>query len=351
MIIEPLIDEDEWENFVAITPKGTFFHTLKWKRVLENSFPYESLYLVIRDSTGELIGICPFFMTKELWPFTVLDSLPNSDLGGPLIKEDYKKEVTNVLKDYLKGLGADRRIIYSKMRMSDLELCNYLKTEVSKVDFNSGTMILDLKEKSTDFIWRYVFKQKQRKYIKRFEYDGFETYEGKNEGDLKKFYTLYYQSIIKNGVVPYPYKFYKNVFDLLYPDNFNIILIEKGERCIGAGISFIYKERNIIYMAGAALDKTAGSRYKIYYKLRWETIKYAHRNGFRYVSFGPTPSDHSSVYYLIKSEFGAEFNQDYFLYLPCNKKLFFLREKAIKIGKKIKNWLPKTIVRKIASKL
>jgi hypothetical protein len=104
-------------------------------------------------------------------------------------------------------------------------------------------------------------------------------------------------------------------------------------------------------MAGVALDRTVSSRYKIYYKLRWETVKYAHRNGFRYVSFGPTPSDRSSVYYSLKSEFGAEFNQDYSLYLPFNKKLFLLRENAIKVGKKMKNRLPKTLLMRIQSKL
>jgi hypothetical protein len=50
MIVEPLSDEKEWEEFVANSSKGTFFHTLKWKEVFEKLFSYESLYLVIRDS-------------------------------------------------------------------------------------------------------------------------------------------------------------------------------------------------------------------------------------------------------------------------------------------------------------
>ena len=350
MIVEPLSDENEWENFVATSPKGSFFHTLKWKEVLEKSFSFESLYLVIRDSNDTLIGVCPFFITKKLWPFKVLDSLPESDLGGLLIKEEYKKEAANALKKYLKELSSDRGVTYAKMRLSDRELCDYLKTKTSRVDTNSGTMVLDLKEKPMDFIWNEIFKQKQRKYIKRFEHDGFKTKEAENEEELNKFYVLYRQSMNQKRVPP-PFTFYKNAFNLLYPNNFNIITIEKEERCIGAGIFFIYPERKAIYMAGVALDKTVSSRYKIYYKLRWETIKYAHRNGFQYVSFGPTPSDPSSVYYSLKSEFGAEFNQDYSLYLPFNKNLFFLRETAIKVGKKMKNRLPKTLLMRIQSKL
>jgi predicted N-acyltransferase len=241
VIVEPLSDAKEWEDFVANSSKGSFFHTLKWKKVLEESFPFESLYLVIRDSNDKLIGVCPFFITKKLWPFRVLDSLPNSDLGGPLMKEEYKKEAANILKDYFKELSSDKGVTYAKMRLSDRELCEYLKTKTSRVDTNSGTMILDLKEKPVDFIWNEVFKQKQRKYIKRFEHDGFKTKEVESEDDLKKFYVLYLKSMNQKDSLPYPFTFYKNEFDLLYPNNFNIIFIENEERCIGAGIVFIYE--------------------------------------------------------------------------------------------------------------
>lgn len=93
------------------------------------------------------------------------------------------------------------------------------------------------------------------------------------------------------------------------------------------------------------------NRYRYSYYARWKEVEWAQKNGFQYVSFGPTPSDPSSVYYSLKSGFGAEFNQDYSLYLPFNRKLFFLRENAIKIGRKIKNRLPKSLVMEIGSRL
>lgn len=353
MIVEPMSDEDEWENFVATAPNGSFFHTLKWKKVLENSFPYESLYLVIRDSNGKLIGVCPFFITKKLWPFKVLDSLPNSDMGGPLIKEEYKKEAANALKDYLKELSSAKGITYAKMRLSDPELCEYLKTKTSKVDTSSGTMMLDLEEKPMDFIWNEVFtsKGRQRMFIRRFERDGFQIREAGNEADLNKFYTLYYNNITYIGGLPYPFSFFKNIWDLLYPDSFNIISAEKEEKSIGALGFFIYKEKKTIYMTYLGLDREVNGRYRTSFYLIWEAIRFAQKNKIRYVSFGPTTSDHSSEYYLRKSKLGAEFNQDYFLYIPFNRKLFLLRENAIKVGRKIKNRLPKSLVIKIANKL
>jgi hypothetical protein len=353
MIVEPLSDEKEWEEFVANSSKGTFFHTLKWKRVLENSFPYESLYLVIRDSNEELIGVCPFVITKKLWPFKVLDSLHDSDFGGPLIKEEYKKEAAYLLKDYLKELSSDKGITYARIRFSERELCEYLKTKTSKVDTNSGTMNLDLEEKPADFIWSKVFtkKKNQRWFIRRFERDGFQNREAEGLEDVNKFYTLYYDNMNYIGAQPHPFSFFKNIWNSLYPDNFGIILTEKEEKCIGGESFYIYKERKSIYQTCVGFDRNLGSKYRTYYYLNWGLIKWAEKHGFKYVSFGATPSDPNASHYSYKSNFGAEFNQDYFLYLPFNRKLFLLRENAIKVGRKMKNRLPKTLLMKIASKL
>lgn len=350
MIVEPLEDEIEWENFVADSPDGTFFHTIKWKNVLERSFPYQSSYLCIRDSSGQLVGVCPFFITKKMWPFKVLDSLPDSDLGGPLFKEEYKKEAAKALVNYLIGFGVNKRITYTKMRLSDLEACGYLRTNDSKIDDHGGTMMLDLNEKPVDFIWDNVFEHKQRKYINRFERDGFKTNNSTDLYNLKIFYNLYCSNW-GGGLPPSNLKFLENVYNFLYPNDFSITLIEKDGRCIGAGINFIYDEKKTLYMAGVALDKELSSRYKIYYKLRWETIKYAHKIGYRHVSLGPTSSDKSEIHHKIKSKFGARFGQEYYLYIVNNNYLFSLRENAINIGRKTKCILPNRMYNEFGRRL
>lgn len=50
VIVDPLSDKEGWEDLVASSPRGTFLHTLKWKRILEASFPLVPMYAVIRDS-------------------------------------------------------------------------------------------------------------------------------------------------------------------------------------------------------------------------------------------------------------------------------------------------------------
>lgn len=354
MIVEPLVDEIEWEKFVADSPDGTFFHTIKWKNVLENSFPYQSSYLCIRDSSGQLVGVCPFFITKKLWPFTVLDSLPDSDLGGPLLKEEYKKDAAKALVNYLIELGASNGIAYTKMRLSDLEACEYLRTNDSNVDDNSGTMILDLDEKPLDIIWEKVFTKKggQRRLIRRFERDGFQIREAKCSEDLNNFYKLYCEHKYHLGASPYPFKYFEIIWSFLHPDNFNIILVEKDDECIGASAFFIYKEQRSIYLCYIGYNKgLLSTRYNYSYYARWKEIEWAHENGFRYVSFGPSPKDPNSVYHSRKISFGCDFIQDHYLYIPHNKKLFLLRYSAINLGRKAKYILPSRIYNEFGRRL
>ena len=347
MIVEPLTDEKEWEEFVADSPRGTFFHTLKWKRILEESFGFEAYYLAIRDSDRNLVGICPFVLLKKARVFKVLDSLPVSDSAGPLIKEEHTKEATGVLKDYLRGLSAKNGIAYASIRCPEANLCEYLEGRDSRVDTSYGTMNLDLAEKPADLIWNSVMKNNQRQRIRLYEKEGFQSKEAESVEDLNIFYEQYYKNMNYIGASPYPYAFFKQAWDCLYPDHFNILLMVKEKKCIGAQAFFLYKPRKAAYQTYIGLDRNVKHHGPLYIILSWELIKWAEKNGYHYVSLGSTPSDPSDVHHHLKSKFGAEFNQDYFLYLPFNKKLFFLGKEGVKLGGMVQNWLPKSLQRRL----
>jgi len=170
----------------------------------------------------------------------------------------------------------------------------------------------------------------------------------RGEEDLGKFHSLYHLNNIQRGSSYYPFGFFREVFNVLYPDDVNMVLTEgKDGRCIGAGIFYIYEPRRAIYFFGVGLDKSLGSRYKIYFNLRWETIKWTEREGYRWISLGCTPSDPREVHYHLKSKLGAEFNQDYIVYVPFNRKLFFLRDMTEKLWRIMRTRLPKQVARRL----
>lgn len=349
LIVELLSDEEEWENFVASSPQGTFFHTLKWKRVLEMSFPVEALYLVVRDPDRELVGLCPFIISRELKVIKLLDSLPYSDYGGPLVKEGYAEPAMGALLVYLKQLAREKSIAYARIRFSDKNLSQYYSAAASRVDTSTGTMMLDLQEKPTDYLWGKVFTQKngQRTAIRRFEKELFQNTQAEGVDDLNMFYELYYKNMSRIGGRPYPFDFFASVWDSLYRDYFDIILTRRTQQCIGALAFFTYRTQQTIYQTYIGFDRSIGMHY---YYLSWGLFEWAEAEGYRYVSFGSTPSDPNEVHHLLKSKLGAEFNQDYYVYVPFNRKLFLVREMVAKIWGKIGTRLPMLVRSKLMEK-
>lgn len=342
MLVEKLSDEEEWERFVVASPDGTFYHSLKWKKVLEEAFSLGTEYLVIRDDSGRLVGVCPFAVTSKLGIFRILDSLPESDFGGPLVAEETSGEALQALNSHLPELCRHKGITYAKIRCPDEATRGGFRAKDMTVDTSTGSMNLDLERTPSNFLWDEVFTQKsgQRTYIRRFEKDGFQNIEARDLNDLDTFYRLYNSNMTYIGGAPYPYSFFRLLWDALHPDYFNILLTVGGGRCIGGEGFFTYPPRRTAYQIYIGLDRNVETQYRTYFFLSWGLIKWCEAKGFRAVSFGGTPSDTDSPNYVSKSRFGAAFNQDYVVCLPFDRTRFLAREVALKLGRVIHRRLP-----------
>src|SRR5712692_9515876 len=90
--IEPLTEcsEGEWDRFVLAHPKGSFFHQLGWKRVMEKTYGYEARYFCA--TRGERItGIAPAILVSSWITGRRLLSLPFAVYGG-VCAEDTESE-------------------------------------------------------------------------------------------------------------------------------------------------------------------------------------------------------------------------------------------------------------------
>lgn len=350
LVVEPLQNEEEWERFVAGSHQGTFYHTLPWRRTLEKSFPLEAIYLVIRDCNRELVAVCPFVIRKELKVIKLLDSLWHSDYGGPLVREGYAELAMSALAEYLRQLAHEKGIAYARIRFTGRDLCQYLCVGTSKIDTSIGTMMLDLEEKPTDFIWNKVFTKKdaQRKYIRRFEQAGYQVREAEVQSDdLSKFYALYYNNLTYVGGLPFRFEFFENISSLLSQREFNILLAEKNGKSIGALGFYACECTNTIYLAYLGLVRSLDNTFHTSHYLYWSALQWAEKFGYRYVSFGSTRFNPSEVHHKLKSKFGAEFNQDYIVYLPFNRGVFFVRLGIAKLWELMGTRLPKCVAHRL----
>ncbi|RLC62169.1 MAG: hypothetical protein DRI01_07330 [Chloroflexi bacterium] len=349
MQVEELTNEEEWEHFVATSQDGTFYHSLKWKRILEDVFGLATEYIVIRDSEGRVAGICPLALTRGGKLFNIIASLPHSDFGGPIFREGVESEAASALRGYLIWNRRLHSVAYARIRCSSRDTVNYLDTRGAKVDASMGTMNLDLLETSLDDLWNHVYNRqtRQRTKIRRVERDGFQSIVADKITDLKIFYQLYHHNMTHIGASPHSWSFFQKVWDLLYPEYFNVILIANGHHCIGGQAFFIYPPRKAIYKAYIGIDRNASTRYQLYFYLSWSLLKWAESQDLHRISFGGTPANAQSVNYTQKRQLGAIFHQDYIMYIPIDMKQFLLRQSLRWAGLKLRPLLPEKLKRRL----
>src|SRR5262249_45297837 len=131
--VEPLGDPERWQSFVRTAPDATFFHDVRWKDVLEQTFGFRSHFLAARRDR-DVVGVLPLCELRPLFGKPRLLSLPFAVEAGISAVDD---EVRAALEDaavgraraigarYLElrdGLGGDgfelHRDIYCRFRGS-----------------------------------------------------------------------------------------------------------------------------------------------------------------------------------------------------------------------------------------
>lgn len=342
--IKPFVEEsqntEEWENFLKAMPQATFFHSLKWMKVLKTTFSLPTLYLTIKDGEENLAGVCPLAISN--WgPLKVYESLPYSDHGGPIIKKSCIKEASISLWNFLEKSSYENNILLTKMLFVDKEVSRFFKSQNTYVDKSRGVVDIDLQVKPSTFIWNKLFRQTERKRIRRFERDDFQVRETRTRSDLAEFLVTYYKNMEHINAPAFPIEFFKNIWNILYPENFNVLLVEK-KKTVGGVAFFKYMKR--IYLTYLGIDReTLSSRYRMAPYMYWKAVKWAEENGFRYVCLGATPSDPRSIYYSQKMMFGGSFLQQENVYVPfaSNGSAFLsVMSKAMRIWGTLKNVVP-----------
>lgn len=352
MYVEELKDKREWESFLQASPEGTFFHSLKWKEVIQKSFPHSALYLTIRDANGRVVGICPGFLVSSL-SNRVYYSMPHSDYGGPVIAEHYVEQASLSLRSFLRNFCSEKGIDYAKICFTNDKLEQSFNSgpRIGYVDTSKGIVEIDLKAKSSDYIWNKILSKNRRWKIRRYERDGFQAQEARSRSDLRDFYNIYCKNMKYIGASPHPYEFIENMWSLLYPENLRIWLVGK-DRKTGGILVFKYGRRT--YWSYAGIDRKQCGSVSVVPYLLWKEIKAAEEEGYRYVSLGGTPSDPRSPHYLQKIRMGGTYYQHKMGWYPFSitgRVLIQTRAKAILTWKAVRNHLPNSLKNVVTRKL
>jgi len=290
-------DYNRWRDFLKTHKNATIFHTIDWKKVLEETFGYQSEYLIVENSEGKLVGISPAFSVKTLFG-KVIVSQPFFEYGGPIIERGFEEAYSEIFNFY-KDKVENERIKYVEMRvLPDAENEYFDNTGFIK-QFKAYDFYIDVKDKDFEKdIWRglYTKKLRVRNSVKKAIKSGLRVVE---DNDTDVYYDLYIKTIAKLGSPPYPKVLFENIKRYV-KSSVRFTYAYLKEIPIAAMMSFPYNNRDL--MVGLVSDETY-QEYRANDLLYNEQIEYATKNKFEVVDLGRTRPD--SPYEKYKKKWGA----------------------------------------------
>lgn len=320
-LIDPLSDR-RWDPFVGSHPYGTIYQLSCWMKVIALTYRHaRPLCSVLEDQNGDIRAAIPWFIVKSTLTRTRIVSLPFSGYCDPLVDSasDFAVLLDSIIDtlDDLSGSYYELRTFRKPDSIKDgrLKVHNYHKTHV-----------LDLKDGfdriKSAFPRDIIYSQKKALKL------GVTIRQIESEQDLKEFYFINAGTRKRQGLPVQPYKFFKNMWRILYPQGYLDGFLAKWNKKTIAGM-IIFKFRNTVFDAfRASISKYLAVRPN--HLLLWTAIEMACTKGYDYFDFGKTTSENQGLLNF-KSRWGGDMYDVPYLYYPEIKGMMSLKQESLRI--------------------
>ena len=334
------IDRDDWNAFVKSATEAELYHPYDWRKVFEDVYGHNCIYLIARGDKREVIGVLPLVQLKSRLFGNFLVSVPCFNYCGTLAETaTTRADLVSAAWRVAEKLGASHVELRHRAGLSvDLP---YRDDKVS--------MQLALPE-SGGQLWK-GFSSKLRAQIRRPSKEGAVCEEGGVEL-LGEFYSVFSRNMRDLGTPVFPKMLFREMCEK-FPDKTRLFVVRIEGKACAAGITYGFRECLEIPSASALREY---NRLSVNMLLYWTVLQYAIREGYRTFDFGRSTVDAGT--YRFKKQWGAKPEQLHWHYClrpgdempslnPQNPKYQF----AIKIWQRlplaVANYLGPRIVRNL----
>jgi hypothetical protein len=315
--LEKLNDDnaEKWEDFNNHSAEGSLFHSLRWKELVKKTSGIAEQYFLLFKN-GEVIGLFPF-IGHDIGFFRGL--VPQNDPQRlPAILRDYHDPLVmnSVIRDLQKVRIDGKRISFIRFSTVHEETLNTITTHPLLPVNNEGDMILNLSELSPEKIWNsFSAKKGERKFIRRFDKDGFVLTEANSPDDLELFYKFYEENITYVKGTVQPISRFSELKSSL-SDKTRITLLSKGPIFAGGMLQLLDHPRKTVHTLYLSLNRNLPANYHPPYYLWWEAINWAWENHYEKISMGVQHLDENNPRTQVKYALGARFKPMYSTMIP-----------------------------------
>lgn len=259
---------EEWDSFVDECARGTFFHLLGWRDVLQAAFGFRTHYLAARCD-GRLVGVLPLCEVPSGLRGRCLLSLPFAIEAGVCARDEAARRA---LDDAALALSAARGAVSLELR-DGLDGDGFRIREGLYYRFRRPLQPTD----EENFA---AIPRKQRRMIRVGQRRGLVA--DSETSDVGVFYDLYARSVRRLGTPV----FSRNYFRLLlqtFPDRCAILTVSSEVRPVAAVLSFLFRDTIMPYYAGSRRESFRQAANDVMY---WELMRFARQRGLRQFDFG-----------------------------------------------------------------
>ena len=291
--------DPRWEQFLASRPEALIFHHPSWLEALEREYRSQCIGLACEDTGGNLVGILPLMKTKGL-PTNLagqqtgrrLTSLPRTPLAGPLCVSPQATAL--LLQEAIRRADEGRRQL--ELKVSDPNLDGFAQGIARTVWHASYVCSLPGKPEQVRF--GNARNHARIKWaISKAKRHGLETRVADDEKDLREWYPVYLYTLRYHSVPPRPYRFFKALWDLMYPRG--LMQLWLAERKEGNKTKLL--AGSIVLGLGQTSHYAFNGCHPRDFALRpndllqWCAIHEACARGFRWYDLGEVPGDNPTL--------------------------------------------------------
>ncbi len=270
-----------WNDLVLQDDNYSVFHSREWCKLLSETYGYEPYYLTNINGNNFDIMI-PFMEVNSIFTGTRLVSLPFSDYCEPIIKND---SGFNDIIIYIKNILKIKKPIY-------FDIKGGARFFIGEKVFNDGfihKLSLNLKE---NFLYSNL-RSSNKRNIKKALKEGVNIRFSKDYKSIVDFYKLNILTRQRHGIPPQPFKFFKNLYNILIQNNMGEIVEALYKDRVIASSLFLLFNKKVMYKYGASDYKYQNLRANDL--LFWEAIKHYHHLNYEEFCFGRTEKNHVTL--------------------------------------------------------
>lgn len=274
-----------YEEFIRSRPDSNVYHTLEWKRLIEEVYSFNSHYFLALEE-HKVVGVLPLFYANTLVKGRRYSSIPFSH-HVPLLadSEVVRSQLLSKLFDLMQTYRVPQSELRNDFQIKDSRVTSYSQNFSTSID-------LKLTEEK---LWGGLNKSSIQRSIKKAIKSDLEIDSSNTLEEYRSFYELQAITRKKQGAPMYSYSLFEGLANICAPKGYSRCYLARCGKKPVAGLIVLSFGTTAIYGYGGSLDNPDYLAMRPNHLLMWNAILDAKNSNYATFDMGSTPEKHDTL--------------------------------------------------------